>query len=397
MVDITAPLLDFPVNWDSSYRISYEYKTDMITSRSGREQRRALRTSPRKTIEYQSLITNTELQRFNRLFTSSHYRVINTPEFSRSTFTTVPMTSGADSVTLSTVPPWLVPGTVIALHYERRIELHSVTDVIGSDISFDEPTATSWPPGTKIHPVVHGNLARQIKVPHSTNTTAAAAIGFDVEPASEVIIAPAAASVMFKGREVFLTKPNWISEINWTFEHDIETVDYGRGRVARFLPIDFETKLFEANYLARTAVEAGDLLSFFERQLGQVGEFYMPTWTNDMALSLPAFAGASTMRIKGLNVAQVYEDHPVYRSIAVFLRDGRRTFGRISDFLEFGGDSLLVMEDAWPFQIDPANVLMICWMPVWRSATDTLTIEWITDAVAQTKLSLKTLEDLPAT
>lgn len=397
MVDITAPLLDFPVNWDSSYRVSYEYKTDMITSRSGREQRRALRTAPRKTIEYQSLIKKTELHRFNRLFTSAHHSLMNTPEFTRSTFTTDTLADGNSSVSVLAIPSWLMAGSVVVLNYERRMESHLVVEAAGDQVSFSEPASRMWPPGTKLHPVLQGNLAQQIRVPHSTNDTAAAAISFDVDPGSEPVMQPAAASVLFKGREVFLMKPNWISDINWTFEHEIETVDYGRGRLARFVPVEFETKLFEANYLARTANEATDLLAFFKRQRGQVGEFHMPTWTDDMVLAAPAFTGTNTMRIQGREVSEVYEDHPVYRTIVVFLRDGRRAFARISGFIELSGDSLLVLEDNWPIQIDPANVLMICWMPVWRSATDTLTVEWFSDAVAQTKLSLKTLEDLPVT
>lgn len=395
------PLLDFRVNWDSSYRISYEFKTDMVVSRSGREQRRGLRETPRKSLEYRSLLTGDELRRFNRLMSSQHGRSIDTFEATRSAVTVAPLAAGVQTATLADVPTWLVAGTNVALVDRGRAISATVLEVDDNTVTFVAPVGTNWPVGTKIHPRLTGYLAQQIRVPHTTNTTATATIRFDVDPASEPVGPATAAPDVFNGQELLLIKPNWISDINWTYEHETEVVDYGRGRTARFLPIEFETRMFEASYLARSRAEVQSLTDFFTRMLGQVGEFYMPTWNADLSPRATAFSGANTIRLIGSSILQTYENDRVHRAITIMMRDGRRLFRKVVDMYGVtdatGSDTVFLVDSIWPFQIKPEDVLMICWLPRWRSATDTLTIEWITDNVAQTKLSLKTIEDIPLT
>lgn len=390
--------INFPVNWSDSYRISYEFRTDMIVSRNGKEQRRALRTTPRKSLEYRSLATGDQLHYFNRLLSKWHYETLETHEATRFAIATGGMAASADTIQVASVPPWIVVDGKVALSFGRTVQLMEIAEITGTTLRFTA-NDLDWPAGTRVHPALIGNLSRQIRAPHRTNNTATVTINFDVEPASEAVVGIPAAPQTFKGRELFLTKPNWINDINWTYEHEIETVDYGRGRIARFLPVNFETNLFEATYLSRTSDDAEGMVNFFLRMLGQVGEFYMPTWNEDLKLRSTAFAGASTLRVRGGEVFEAYGTDTVHRAVAIFLRDGRSVFAKINAIFRVtdvvGDDSVLEMEDAWAFQIDPENVLMICWLPVWRHATDTLTIEWLSDSVAQTKLALKTLENLP--
>ena len=47
-------------NWGSAYRVSLEFKTDIITSGNGREQRRAVRELPRHTIDITADLTPAE-------------------------------------------------------------------------------------------------------------------------------------------------------------------------------------------------------------------------------------------------------------------------------------------------------------------------------------------------
>ncbi len=62
-----SPLLP---NWSSAYTVEYAYKTDMFVSRSGREQRRALRTSPRKKIAFNASPHGSAFRALNDLMAS---------------------------------------------------------------------------------------------------------------------------------------------------------------------------------------------------------------------------------------------------------------------------------------------------------------------------------------
>ncbi len=397
-LDTGAETLDFQVNWADSYRISYEFKTEVITSRSGREQRRALRTTPRKTVEHETVLSHAELTRFNRLIARSQHRAMNALEITRFAVISKDVPAGATVMTLAVTPEWVVEGASVGLRFSGDLAFYEVVSVANDQITLDGAVSAAWPAGTKVHPILLGNLTRQIRAPRQTNTTARATLVYEVEPASEPVINEYFEALEFNGREVFLMKPNWSQDISVSYEHEIETVDFGYGRIAKFMPINFGTTLFEANYVARNSQEAEALRAFFVRMIGQQGEFYMPSWEEDLDLRSSAFAGANTIRVKGAETFAAYKDDTVHRAVAIFLRDGRRAFGRVVNFYQitdvFGADTVLEMADSWPFDIEPDRVLMACWMPVRRHATDTLTIEWITDTVAQTKLSLKTLEAL---
>lgn len=396
MVD--APLLDFPVHWGDPYLITYEFKTDMVVSRSGREQRRALRSSPRKSIEYKVVLHQTERQRFLRTLSGYHHQMLRIHEATRFIFLTEDVSDGSDHCTVSEAPDWLAVGAAVVLAFDRRTTHLEVSAILGDQVWFTQTIDGTWPAGSKLHPVLNGNLARQIRAPQITNNLATASFSFDVDPASEPVVEPFEDPEMFYDREVFLTKPNWIDDVNWTYEHEIETVDYGRGRIARFLPIQFETGLYEATYLSRTAEDADRLRRFFHRMMGQAGEFYMPTWNEDMTPRSVVFKDSNTIRVVGRETFDVYEIDTVNRALVIFLRNGTYVFGKVMSVQLFsdslGVDSIIEVQDPWPTDINLTDVLMICWMPVWRFATDSLTLEWISDSVAQTKLSLKTLEAL---
>src|SRR5690606_33643845 len=62
-----AELWVLPPNWSQRYEESYEFLTDIFTSRSGKEQRRALRNTPRKSVSFQAMAYDNELRWFNRM------------------------------------------------------------------------------------------------------------------------------------------------------------------------------------------------------------------------------------------------------------------------------------------------------------------------------------------
>jgi hypothetical protein len=400
VVGVRAYLAPFKPNWRSPVKIDVEFKTDIIVSRSGQEQRRALRAKPRKRLEFTALAYNAKLRLVNEILDSAQTSIIIMPEFTRRGRVVSPMIGGAlEAVVDTPVPPWIVPDAAVILGSGERFESRRVDSVVGNIVTFTSASVEPWVAGTLIYPALSGTLAQDLQAKRFTNTTSEIAIVYDVLPGSEETWFSPDVVETFNGREVFLKKPNWAENPSINYQHEWERVDYGYGVIARYHPIDFSTRLYRATYVGRTGHEAHAIREFFERMKGQRGEFYMPTWESDIIIKVPAQAATNTLRVSGTGLVSAYRESTVRKAVAVFLRDGTRYLNVVAEVFEhsdeLGRDSVVNCVSPWPTTFNPSDVLFISWMPVWRHATDILSMQFLTGEVAQIQLTLKTLEDLP--
>src|SRR5690606_3636520 len=123
---------------------------------------------------------------------------------------------------------------------------------------------------------------------------------------------PEAPLVTFNGREVFLKKPNWRERISDNFLAGREAVDYGRGRIASFKMLDFVERTRRAIYLGRDRAELNAIYQFFLRRWGQQGEFYAPTWMEDIVPKTALASGQATMRVAGTDFHAAYADDTIH-------------------------------------------------------------------------------------
>jgi hypothetical protein len=390
----------FTPNWRKAYQIDYQFKTDIFTSRSGKEQRRALRTSPRKTISFEATPTGDQVRRFRELMASWHNNVIVLPEIPRQSSLSAPLLAGDVLVSLpEDAPSWAIAGESVILAHRGRYETRLISTVSGAQITLAGVSALDWPAGTKIHPMVSGRLAASIGGNMATNTAAIVPVEMEVTPGSETVLPIPPAPSVFNGRELFTMKPNWSSLPDVTHEAYRDEVDFGHGRTAIFTPVNFNTQIRQLTFTSKSYSEMGSIRENFERMRGQRGEFYMDTGEPDVLPGTLSPAGTNSIRVAGPDFAEAYAGSSVHRAVAVHFRDGTVQRNVVSDIYEVddadGLDSVLQVVDTWAQDVSQSNVKMVSWLLVWRHATDTLTIEWLTDTVGRCQLTLRSLEDLP--
>lgn len=381
-----------------NYVITYEYKTEIITSRSGREQRIALRSTPRRAVNYRVLLQRAALKQYNDTMRQWQARTFVIPELPRFTRTAAVMMAGSPSFEVTEVPRWLVPGIAVVLRGVDTV-VGDVESVVGNVVTLKGASSFDWPAGTKVHYGMTGYMETELSAPRETNHVAQLDLKLNVKPVGEKYLAPAAATVFLDGREVFLKRPNWARPVEATIGIDVAELDYGRGPVARFRPIDFPTEARKMTFLGRTYAEMEEIQEFFHRMKGRQGEFYMPTWEPEFEPKVAAQPLTNSLRIFGTEFATIYKDSTVYRAIWVKMKDGAlllRKVDRIEIVIDGDGtDSFIHLTENWDREISAATVAMCGWMPAWRLASDILTVEWVTDSVAQVQLAMQTIEDLP--
>lgn len=386
----------FLPNWRQPFRVTREYRTDVAKSRSGKEQRRSLRTTPRRAFDYQTVAQDDRRRDLSGLLVHAQNKPFIMPDWSRRAALASSVAETGTVLALDSEPSWIVAGRALFLFDGVTLTAVFVDSIAGTDVTLTAPLDQAWGAGTVVLPGPVGLLANDVRMRSITDSLATVAVRFDVEPASEPEEAPAAASTSFNGREVCLLQPNWGDGLDNTYIWPPERVDFGRGAISYCMPVDFPSRLRRASFVAANVTEARAIDDLFDRMKGQRGEFYLPTGENDLPPAAALTSGTATLRVAGTGTADYYAGSTVFKAICVTLVDGTRLFRTVTSIATDAGDSVITCGSNWSSTIAADAVRLISWMPVWRFASDSLTTEWTTDSVAQADLTLRMLEDLTA-
>lgn len=398
VIGTRAKVWMWPVNWRDSYKLTYDFLTEIFVTHSGREQRIAKRLTPRKTLSFTASLSGDAFAKFKDLMWSWQHRTLVVPEETRKTTLSGSLFPGADSVDIANPPSWIQPEATLVLEYAGNREIRVVESVAGDSVTFKTVSENGFPAGSTVYYGVFGYLSDSIRAVRKTNSTAEVGVVFNVKPASEAIYTGGTPWAKLNGREIFDKRPNWATDIAGTHSHDVYDLDYGFGTTSRFTPVQYGRVLRQAAYLARTVDEADQMLDFFCRHYGQQGEFYVPTWEPDIKPGAVADASSSTLIVAGRELFDSYATSTVNRALAVRFSDGSMLYRAILsiDLITTidGIATSITVDGVWGRTFGPDDIDYVCWLLASRFASDGLTIEFLTDSVAQFQITTQSVEDL---
>lgn len=395
-----ARLWPYGPDWSSEVRINYEYRTEVITSRGGQEQRIAVRDKPRVNFDFRTMQHGAGLRSMVSFLAAWQNCPTLMPDWSRPIRLALSPVAGDTTIEVLSLDVWMVDGMTVALidgEVEGAVhEVSMITSVGANTLTLDAELSRDMSIETLVYPCYSGRLGTQMSGQQHGFNTASLAVTFSVDPGFESIGDPTPASLIFDGREVFLIEPSYTSDPVTGFNAVLDTVDYGCGRLSHFRSVAFNDRLHNATYLGVGREEADALRDLFLRQSGQQGEFFMPTFSEDLRLKTDTSTGADTLRIAGTEAFQNYAADQVYRALIVFYLDGTHEIYRVSavtSISDTGGDDTLVrIVPSAPHVISQEDIQMICWLPLWRFVSDQLAIQWVTDELANVGFAFKTLQ-----
>jgi len=392
-----ARLWPFTPNWRNSVDVELAYKTDIFTARAGREQRRALRKAPRRSIGFTVTLNTSQQRHLHCLMTEWQSRTWILADTDRSMPLDDALTEGATEIPLSEVPFWLDNAVALYLGDDLVVNIADV-DADGLSVTLSEPLPVDVAAGTLMRPALFGYIDASLRVNHPSSGACEFAITFSVKPGSEgEDVGLVGGDRVLDSREVLTMRPNWGAAVQSEFNWAPEQVDFGFGRIATYNPLAFGTMVRRATFVRQGPDDILALKQFFARRRGQAGEFLMPTWLNDLPPLVALEAGDNTLTVAGTEVLSTYADDPIYKAVAVMLRDGRQIYRKIESIALSGDEanSVLTLATPWSSDIALSDIAMVCWLPVVRFGSDALTIEYLTSTVAQVQFAMRTLEYLP--
>lgn len=392
-------LFPYMPNWSTPVNVVQGWKTGIIESRSGREQRDAFRSYPRKIVEFSVVIKRTALADFRRLISRAARETFLVPERPYRTALSAPAAAGV-TATVDEVPYWIAVDRWVVMRHGSQMSARQVKSIAGNVVTFWTNDQIEWPAGALVHPGLVCETGDSIQTTRLTSTTVQANVRFEVVPGSEEREDFGDAGETFDGREVFRFRPNWASTQSQELLRPSEVVDFEYGLRERFFPITFQSEVTQFAFVRKTPELATELRKFFGRMRGRQGEFYAPTWEADLVPHLPLVIGELTLRTEGAADALAFADNPVRRAVLIVLHDGTEIM-RVVESVAFVSDSAgesseFTMTTPWAATIQPSDIEKVCWLNLCRFASDDLNLSWVTNDVCQTQLSIQTLERLDA-
>lgn len=401
---------EFRPNWNTPATTTHEYKTDIFTAYEGREQRRALRQTPRQSMEYRTSIYRGQQRAFDTVVSARLGHLFAVPELTRYVTAIYPTISNTVRMTVADDGfDWLFPGALIAVQYQNFSELRTVSVVEGREVVFTQPTGRDWPIGAKLRPVHIGRFDPNVLTRRLTSDVVEASLSFMIEPTKEFRVRGLQGR-MFDNREVLTLRPNWGEPITVNYAADWSVLDFGRGARLVENPVPYNSRLHKATYLGRNRLEADYIEGFYYRMRGRRGSFYVPTWIRDFNPEVRLSGGDSIMVVSDNDVLRFLMEDPTRLRIAVLTKSGEMFFNTITGAntplggwgniwgLDWGGAAtehytVLGFRDPWPRDIELGEIASVSWLLASRFASDSLTLEWETDTVSQFQLNIQTIED----
>jgi hypothetical protein len=80
--------------------------------------------------------------------------------------------------------------------------------------------------------------------------------------------------------------------------------------------------------------------------------------------------------------------------VMFMLKDGTTIYKRIASAAVVGDNTVFTITDTFASTVALSSIAYCCWLNTYRFAVDELSLEWLTDSVAQFTASFQLLRDL---
>lgn len=369
----------FPINFDKDLTETLEWKTDILVSRDGSEQRRALRTKARRSMGYYLSLNGFEQQLFQNSMLGWQNRVFALPVWTDKRATTSAMAIGATVVPVNPTNYGFVIGDSLILWKDAQtFEVGEILS-LSTTITLRNATTTAWPAGTLVFPLMQAKLPNQNPVTRYTDSVMDTDVTFTTNPAvTNPVIPTVAAPSTYDGLEVITVQPNWINNIDTSFEYNFDTVDHQVGAISWFASANFGRILRAYSWLLTTRAEITAFRGYLGRMNGRQKTCWVPSWTDDFKVLNSIGASDTSITVKDNGFRKLIGATTAHDRIMIKMKNGTIYYRRITG-VQLAADTIntqLNLNASLGVAYNAADVKIVHMLNRCRLATDKVELKW---------------------
>ena len=409
---------------ETKIQVTYSYLTDVWQSYDGQEQRRCLRSVPRRTISYEYTSMNSSEAQWLR---AQLRKKQNNFEF-------IPMWHDVAYLSedfLGGKSMYIDPEYMIGFHNCDTIEIFAHDDVMhheGINItkkvkkyenniihlktvldkklnkkntwilplircSVQTPLSSSYiySNGTNIK-MIYEDIG--YKPTFDINSQYYEQYNYLVDGFNRYNLPPS-----YNGRQVFLNTPQWLDDDSLTLKvsKNVNKLDNDTGIFKYDLKNTNSYDTHEITVLLRNKRMINNIIKFFTKVKGQFKSFYCPSWANDFNLAQSIKKGSNYIYTDLSEMYRYYMENGRNKKIVVFTNDWKSYIFDISAYayekIEDKKCGKLLLGSSSPVNIPIKNVRMVSFFNLVRFDSDEMQINYESNIAATVQLSMKEVDD----
>ncbi|WP_418647223.1 hypothetical protein ACNQFN_18685 [Thauera butanivorans] len=390
----------FVPDWAEGVNERLAWATDILSSESMVEQRRALRSAPRREFEATVYADGRERQYLDMLLFGWSARMWALPIFPDIQQIAIGVPAGALVIPCTTEHLDFRAGGLAMLRSHDAGDVFDAEvveiDTIGStSLMLKRATQRAWPAGTRLYPVRSAQLREAPVLSRITDKLSSFEVGFRiVEPSDFPAAAPA---LLYRGRPVLAARPDESQELTHEFVRLLAELDNGTAAAPLVTDVAGRTMpVLLHRWVASGRADRAAWRSLLYWLRGRQRALWVPTHADDLTLIGIAPETSSTIDVAYLGYTRFGQAHSGRRDIRIELADGTALHRRITGSTEVSGTvERMVLDAAHGVVLSPATVARISFMSLCRLDSDSVEIHHLTDSegVAQSEILLRGVRD----
>lgn len=370
------------VDWAKGVKESLTWATSIVRSRTGVEQRRALRLSPRRELEVDLLVAGRERQALDIILYGWGSRVFAVPYMPDIQTLATAVTAGDFVIPCDTqYLDFRVGGLAMligddAFSYET-VEIDSIQS---NQITLARELINSWPVGTRLYPARTARLLQNPQLNRLTDSAQRANLQFSLAETSDLTgVMPA---TIYRGYPVFDALPDESSDLTAQFQNLLLSLDSGMAlpQITDTADQAFPTQLHRWFLFGRAERYAFKQLMYALN--GKQKAVWVPTHADDLTLVAVVTDTATTLDIANIQYARFGQQKPFRRDIRIQLKNGTVFRRRITGSQELNAATeRLQIDTALGQLVNPSDVERISWLQLMRADSDSVELVHETDSL----------------
>lgn len=201
------------------------------------------------------------------------------------------------------------------------------------------------------------------------------------------------------GVEVLLNDPQWIEDesVKLQVDRNINRLDNETGTFVYDLKNYSTYDIHSLDLYLTGAKMINNMIKFFKYRGGRYQSFYCPTYANDFELIFDVMSASNTLYTKYTHLYKFYAKNSRKKKIIIFtkswqcyIRDIMAYTHEVIGGVDYGK---LILSEPVGVSLQKKNVLMISYFNRVRFDDDTLTLNYESNVVAQTLLTMREVDD----
>lgn len=380
-------------NWDSRIIERWEWLTNVIESRNGKEQRVKLREEPRRTIEYSLIVKNNKERRLleNLLF-SWQARIFGLPIWTDQLFIQSELPIGSTYIQCATFSRDYVVGGLVGLFQEEQFEIGNILSFDAEGIMLQSPTTSYWGAGTKVVPMRAARLSDKTSLTRETDTIATMTVQFRLEEPD--FRAPKVEAVTYRAYDVLEIKPDWAEDISTDYIRKVNGIDFQTGTNLVDDLSGVPTVLTKYHWLLGSREEIHATRALLFARFGRLVPIWVPTFYSDFTIVSVVSTASTVIQVEHTNYSTSIAQTTQRRDIRIELHNGNVYYRRIvASTVESATVEQLVLNASLGELVQAHEFKLISFMVLSRLDADQLEVSWETDSICKISNVFRSLRD----